>query len=39
MILEKDLVKKEVLEAFRFARLSKFPKKNLKIKEVYAKKL
>lgn len=39
MIIEKNLVKKEVLEAFRFARLSKFPKKNLKIKEVYAKKL
>ena len=39
MILKKNLIKKEVLEAFKFARLSKFPKKNLKIEEVYAKKL
>ena len=31
--------KKEILEAFKFARLSKFPKKNLKIEEVYAEEL
>ena len=39
MTLEKNLIEKEIFEAFKFARLSKFPKKNLKIEEVYAKEL
>ena len=39
MTLEKNLIEKEILEAFKFARLSKFPKKNLKIEEVYAEEL
>lgn len=39
LLIKKKIIKKELLETFRFARKSKFPKKNFKIEQIYAKKL